>query len=192
MSSAQSVRDENLNILAYHHQDGLVDLFIGWVALLGGLGFLIGLPHMAAITPAIFLPVWQSIRRKVTYPRLKHLEQPRTNMTLLTFTILMGLAGLASLLIFARTLPAWLASLLQQYDLVLFGLILAGILGAVGAAVRAYRMFLYSGIILVLFYAGNMLRLDLGWILLTFGALMIAAGTTILIRFILTNPIRRH
>jgi hypothetical protein len=192
MSSVQKARDDSLNILAFHHQDGLVDLFIGWVAFLGGLGFLSGMPHFAGIAPAIFLPIWQSIRRKVTYPRLKHLEDTRTHTTFLTFTILMGLIGLAGLLIFARTLPTWLVAWMQQYDLVLFGLILAGIMGAVGAAVRVYRMFLYSGLIVALFYAGNMLRLDLGWILLTFGALMIIAGTMILIRFILTNPIRKH
>lgn len=192
MSSAQQTKNDSLKILAYHHQDGLVDLFIGSVAFLGGIGFLSGMPHFAAIAPAIFLPVWQSIRRKMTYPRIGRPAQSGAITTLFTFTLLMGLVGLAGLLLFARTLPAWLATLLQGYDLVLFGIILAGIFGAVGAAVRVYRMFFYSSLIAALSFAGNMLGLDLGWILLIFGALMIAAGFTILIRFIHTHPIKRH
>ncbi|MGD2050176.1 MAG: hypothetical protein PVH03_11785, partial [Chloroflexota bacterium] len=67
--------DERLRRLYMSYlDDGILDIFVGCIALLAGLMFFSDMFWMAGAYVAIFLPIVWSVKEKVTMPRLRKKE----------------------------------------------------------------------------------------------------------------------
>ena len=172
------------------YQGGLVDLFLGWVALVGGVGLLSGLAYLGGIALPMFIPVWQSIRQKVTNPQPGNLNQRRSNMNRFIAGFLTGLLALVLVFLFTQENNSLPTTSIRQYILIVVGIILAVLIGSIGAVFHINRLFAYSGLLLVLFGAGYKFNFDLGWILTIFGVLVMCCGSVVLVRFIQQNPVQ--
>lgn len=190
MANTHRTSNETGKTLAAYHQDGLVDLFTGLVAVLAGVGFLTDLPYLGGIAPAILLPVWQSLRQKVTRPRLGSQDQPRLLAIFSVGGLLAGLLLLVAVIFLLQDKnPSW-RSWMQQYILIVMGVILSILIAAIGGVMGIRRFYAYSGLLLLLFGAGHKLEANPGLILFLFGLLIASSGTAILVRFIQTYPIQ--
>ena len=77
----------------FYHQDGLLDILIGLLMLMAGASLLGGMFWMIGAWVAIFVPLWISARRSITYPRVPEPEvSPDQNFYYpLIFAVLIGL-----------------------------------------------------------------------------------------------------
>lgn len=172
------------------YQDGLLDLFLGVVAVFFGVGLLVGLPYLGGITPAILLPVWQSIRQKVILPRTGNLKHPKMKGNYFILCLLAGFIALLIAILFNQVNHGWLITWMKEYSLILIGICLAVLTGSIGAVFQTRRLFIYSGLLLALIGAGYKLKYDLSWISILFGVLVVCSGSLILVRFIQENPVQ--
>lgn len=182
---------------ALYHHDGLLDVFIGLGALAFGVGLLNGFTTLAAIVPAILLPIWQLARKAITYPRIEEYDlspekAARSRLALMTIigVICFGLGVLFFLIFSFDDLAPRLFFWLKEYFLVVFGALAAVVLGIVGLALGSARMHVYAGLALLCFAGGWALGLDLPLSVTTFGGLVLLGGAVVLARFLRQNPIR--
>ena len=169
-------------------QDGLLDLFLGWIALFAGAGLLTGLAYLGGIAPAMFIPIWQSVRQKVTTPRPGNSNRLRPNGNYLIVGLLAGFLFLLIAFLLFQGSNTLLITWIQRYILIMVGIFLAVVIGTMGLVFHIQRMFAYSSLLLVLFGTGYKLNVDLGWILILFGITVMCSGFVILVRFIRGNP----
>ena len=189
MKNISTLADKTLNDPSAYFQDGLVDLFLGWVAILSGVGFLISLPYLGGISPAIYLPVYQSLRNKVTKPRLRNQPRPAVSQNLYIAGIMLGLIGVMIIFFLNAGKLAWLESWMHKYSQIGFGIFIAGIIAVLGAVLRINRFYSYCGILTILFLLGDKFNIDLGWNFIAFGILVTLNGFAVLFRFIQNNPV---
>ncbi len=61
--------------------DGLVDILCGVAVFLIGIAWHFDLVPLGAIAPALAVPLWKSLRERITQPRLGHVEFSDTQTT---------------------------------------------------------------------------------------------------------------
>ncbi len=191
--------DERLRRLymAYAN-DGLLDLFAGWIIFLAGLMLFTELFWMAGIYVAAFLPLAWTAKEKVTLPRLRREElSPAVARQTATIKVILvaGLAlssflGLVVLFLFQRS-----AITPAARETVLFisaGVVAAAILGGfvfVGRACRAPRWYAYAALAAVFAALAWALQAGLPWVIMAVGAVMALTGAVCLVRFLRSHPV---
>jgi hypothetical protein len=180
-------------------RDGLGDIFAGFSILVFGLGIWADMPWMLAIFPAAFLPLWQSMRKRLIEPRLprysvqsSHLAAARTKQAVLVGVFFMTMvAGLLAFWLFgAESLPLDLRTFIREYFLVGLGLFGAFVWMLVGLIFQAWRFFLYAGLTLVSIIIGHLFQISLWTIMASLGAMILLIGIVVFIRFLMTHPKR--
>ena len=91
-----------------YHQDGLIDLFIGFYILLFATGILFNTILelntwfvIPAIFPALIIPIWISIKKRVTVPRIGYVKFKTGGTNKLTAVFLaLIVAGLGTFFLF--------------------------------------------------------------------------------------------
>ncbi len=193
MSQNTTIHAENINLL--YHEDGLIDIFIGLVALTFGLEMLTDAVYMAGILPAILVPVWIAARKAITLPRMGD-ANPVSAQTIasrrLMLMLFFGFTAFAGVAVFfffnAEGLPAQASALLDEYFMVGFGIGGAVVLGVVGSVLNAPRLYGYAALSVVLFTVGYQLQTPLPWATVLLGALILISGLLVLVRFIQNHP----
>ena len=81
-----------------YHNDGIIDILIGFVILLFGIGMATDMAYLAAISASVGVPIWLAAKKYVTYPRLGLVKfnQDRINKekNILFLSILLGVVVL--------------------------------------------------------------------------------------------------
>ena len=115
-----------------YHQDGLIDIFVGIYVLLFGSGILLNSVAdfstwfiFPAIFPAIMVPIWISVKKQITMPRIGYVKFRSGGANRLT-AVFIGLlvAGLGAFMAFtfASTTQAWasvLRDLIVSYSMII-------------------------------------------------------------------------
>jgi len=167
--------------------DGLLDILSGVGLVIVGLGFAWELPLFIVFVPALLVPLWGPLRKKVVEPRTGYVEfslrrQKHTTRRLsLTLTLGVAVFLLATGLFFAfRNLEVpppvqWVAALPAA---------LLGLLALLTSLLTGTRRFAFYGLALLLIAAAAAL---LGWgpgaPILAGGLLVLSSGITLLLRF---------
>jgi len=187
--------DELSNKYFFYHKDGLLDIFIGLGILMAGATLWAGMPWMAGAWLAIFVPLWISIRKSVTYPRVAEDEVQTGSKPQIVFvlSVLAGLlvlgvfTGIAFLLGFERF--SAFRAFLDTYIHLLMGLGLAVFLTGTAAIMRVPRFFVYALLTLMVFGIGQVT----GWLfwmsMSLVGGLISLAGLAVLGRFLRAHPV---
>jgi len=175
-------------------QDGLIDCFAGFSLLGTGIAWVTGNAALGGVLPAILIPIWPQVRRRVTSPRLGQVRfsselNKRESRKLTVLGLFLGLTALAGivgfLLTFARpevaTPRSWIAGVPS---------ILVGVM-SVGAARlwSLHRFYVYAGLLVFGGVAVVTFNAHPGWGFLVPGILVSIAGIALLIRFLRQNPV---
>ncbi|MGD9130424.1 MAG: hypothetical protein PVH73_02485 [Candidatus Bathyarchaeota archaeon] len=202
MTEKDSLREIEKKTYMSYHQDGLIDIFVGVYVLLFGLGILLGTVTdfstwfvIPAIFPAIMVPIWISVKKRITMPRIGYVNfGVRGANKLMAIFLGLMVAGLGVFMVFtfASTQWSW-ASMLR--DLIFSnGMIIIGIAAASISSLFAYtmglkRLYAYGLLTLVLFFAGYFIAFPFEYILLAIGLVIIISGFVLLIGFIRKYPL---
>ena len=197
-----SLREVEKRTYMSYHQDGLIDIFVGVYVLLFGVGILFSTVTdfstwfvIPAIFPAVMVPIWISVKKRITMPRIGYVKFGSRGANKLT-VIFIGLmvAGLGTFmaLTFASTSQAWALTLRNL--IVPNGMIIIGIGAAIVSGLFAYtmglkRLYAYGLLTLVLFFTGHYITISLAYLLVIIASAIIINGAILLIRFIRKYPL---
>lgn len=189
---------ENMNLLErqvfqQYWDDGLLDLFAAAGVFLIGVFWLRDLPVGAAIVPALMVPLWQPLRRRLVEPRMGLVEfteaRERRNQRMLKLVMYLGIAVLIlgiEVYFFRDSLPAQpTVALVAGLPALLLALLAVITTILIGSA----RFLFYAVVLAAIGMAGAFLSWRPGAILAAAGAVMLIFAGVIVARFILTNPI---
>jgi hypothetical protein len=180
-------------------QDGLLELCIGVVLLLSGIGgvFLdIQMIIFVGATVAVILPVYASIKMAVTRPRIGLVKfapkrQKRLSLNFILLFVLGTASFLAGMFMFLSrmggTTPEWFVYLVEN------GILIMGIIAAAFCTLEAWmlelkRLYAYAVVFLAIFVAGHFLLMPFWYYLLLTGAVLTAIGMVMLVRFLRMYP----
>jgi hypothetical protein len=188
---------DNMNLLERkvfqsYWDDGLLDLFAAIGIFLIGVSWLRDFPVGAVFVPALLVPFWNPVRRKVIEPRLGLVEfteaRERRNQRLLKLVMYIGIAVLilAIELYFVRdSLPVEptvaLIAGLPAFLLAVLAIITAALIGSA-------RFVAYALILVTTGVGGALLDWVPGKILAVVGGIMFVIAGGLLIQFIRANP----
>jgi hypothetical protein len=186
-----------------YHQDGLIDIFVGFYVLLFALGILLLTMTdfstwfvIPAIFPAIMVPIWISAKKQLTMPRIGYVKfrSGGSNKLMAVFLGLM-VAGLGVFMVFgfgAFMGQGWtvtLRNLIFQN-----GMIVIGVGAAIISSIFAYtmglnRLYIYGLLALVLFWTSHFMAIPFAYPILTSGLTIVVNGFTLLVQFIKKYPL---
>jgi len=197
-----SLREVEKRTYMSYHQDGLIDMFVGVYVLLFGLGILFSTVTdfsmwfvIPAIFPAVMVPIWISVKKQITMPRIGYVKLgSRGANKLMAIFIGLMVAGLGTFMAFtfASTSQAWALTLRNL--IVSNGMIIIGIGAAIISGLFAYtmglkRLYAYGLLTLVLFFTGHYIIIPLAYLLVIIASAIIINGAILLIRFIRKYPL---
>ena len=179
-----------------YHQDGILDIFIGFNILLFSLWILADMAYLAGAFVAIFMPIYAQVKKQITVPRLGYVKfAPSRTARLKKTNLLLVIAGVLTLipgvLLFITTERGLLTPIQLLID---YGMIVIGIAGMALLAVVAHiseirRLYAYSILFFAIFIGGYFLSIPFFYYLMTFGAVILFAGLYLLIRFLHMYPL---
>lgn len=184
-----------------YHQDGLIDIFIGIYVLLFAVAILVNnildlstwfvIP---AIFPALMVPLWISIKKRVTVPRIGYVKFKAGGANRMT-ALFLGLmvAGIGMFFVFGfSSTQNWALTL--RAVIVSNSMVFIGIGGFIVASLFGYtvglrRLYAYGLLTLVLFTTLNFVAFPFEYVLLAIGLAIIVWGLILLMQFIRKYPI---
>jgi hypothetical protein len=197
-----SLREVEKRTYMSYHQDGLVDIFVGVYVLLFGLGILFSTVTdfsmwfmIPAIFPAVMLPIWMSVKKRITMPRIGYVRigSRGVNKLMAVFIGLM-VAGLGAFMVLtlASRSQAWALTL---RDLIIpNGMIIMGIGAVIISGLFAFtmglkRLFAYGLLTLALLLISHFAIIPFAYSLLIIAFAITINGSILLVRFIRKHPL---
>lgn len=185
-----------------YHQDGLIDIFVGVYILLFGSGILLKSVTdfstwfvIPAIFPAIMVPIWISVKKQITMPRIGYVKfrsGGANKLTVIFVGLLVSGLGVFMAFTFASTTQAWasaLRDLIVSYSMIIIGIGAATISSLFAYTMGLKRLYAYGLLSLVLFLTGHFITIPFEYLLLTIGLAIIINGFVLLMQFIRKYPI---
>jgi hypothetical protein len=191
-----------------YHQDGMIDILIGWIILSIGLGVATGWYGPWAvlgffIAGALYAP----LKRRITIPRMGYVEfTPNWRrealikivypLVVVTFmVVLLLVAGVPEGV--TPVAPVWTPSetwpnlklWLEGKSSFLFGVITFAILGVIGLGTEIRRLYAYALMSLVIMTGGQVLSLKTHISVIALGCIFIIVGVAMLVHFLRKHPI---
>ena len=203
MNTKTSLREVERRTYLSYHQDGLLDIFVGIYVLLFGLGILLMTVTefstwfvIPAIFPAVMMPIWISVKKRVTMPRIGYVKFGyRGANKVMAIFLGLAVAGLGVFMLFGLGASRGQGWALTLRNLIIpNGLIIIGILAATISSLFAYtmglrRLYAYGLLTLALLFAAHFAIIPFAYSLLTIGVLMIINGSILLMQFIRKHPL---
>jgi len=185
-----------------YHQDGLIDVFVGVYILLFGSGILLKSVTdfstwfvIPAIFPAIMVPIWISVKKQITMPRIGYVKfrsGGANKLTVIFIGLLVSGLGVFMAFTFASTTQAWasaLRDLIVSYSMIIIGIGAATISSLFAYTMGLKRLYAYGLLSLVLFLTGHFITIPFEYLLLTIGLAIIINGFVLLMQFIRKYPL---
>ena len=180
------------------HQDGLLDIFIGLCALLAGLFMMTDMIYLVGIVPAIFLPGWQSVRRKSLQRQgvseIPGSQQFKTRMFFLVVLLLGFLSFTATLgmgvVVYFDQIPVEWFAWIEEYSLIVLGTVFAGLMAFSAWMTGIRRLYAYALLMLLAFLFAYQMGIGLPWLIVGFGLVILTCGGVLLVRFFNNYPSR--
>jgi len=202
MNKKMSLREVEKRTYMSYHQDGLIDIFVGVYILLFGAGILLLTVAdfstwfvIPAIFPAIMVPIWISVKRRITMPRIGYVKfGSRGANKLMAIFIGLMVAGLGVFMVFSFVSSSQAWALTLRNLIITNSMIIIGISAAVISSLFAYtmglkRLYAYGLLTLVLFLTGHFITIPFEYFLLTIGLVIFVNGFVLLIQFTRKHPL---
>ena len=178
--------------------DGILDIFVGWIIFLAGLMLFTEMFWMAAVYVAIFIPVLWSAKQQITMPRLRK-EELRPFMTQKSFNattaviislILMAVMGLLVVVLLFGGRPG--SILMDLFLIIAVSVIGFSVLAGFVAAARSYRAprwYAYGPMVVLFALLAYLTGVGLPWLLMALGAIISLLGVIYLARFLRSHSL---
>jgi hypothetical protein len=184
------------------HQDGIIDIIIGFCAIVFGIIFYYE-PAMYFFFLGLFIaatPIYILLKNRITAPRIgfvrfKPEREARIKQLMGIIVMITVLAVIVTNAIWImsamKVLPKWLITFLDQYYMVYFGIILSAIM-IIGAFMADLKRFYVYGIVVLATFVGLHFldvpgKLGLG--LTIPGLVMLLSGIALLLKFMKDYPV---
>jgi len=192
---AEKINLKKIERKAYtsYHQDGLIDVFAGFLILSFGLWLILDMAWMGWILWLVAVSAYATAKRVFTIPRIGFVKfAPHRAKVLLTIALLgFSLSAILGVVAFMQVAgggrPLWLVFAAENHMLVI-GVLVAASFCVVGYAFRVRRMYAYALLTLIMFVIGQFLYYPLHYYLILLGTLILLTGLTLLIRFVRRYP----
>jgi len=197
MSQDKESKELARRVYTSYHGDGLIDILIG-VGIIGfGLMMLTGnvVFNMLAWMPIL---LYVPIKNRVTVPRFGYVQftsKEKRKAQLLTgvavgvllFALFLGLYFFTA----SGNMPLWLQNMLQRFDLLVLGFLLAVPMIIGGALTGLTRFYAYAGLIMVIIGTGIYLGIDAPYYVIFLGLVILVVGIALLVRFLRRYPLEK-
>ena len=195
-----NLREVEKRTYSSYHQDGIIDIFIGTYIILFATSILVNnildlstwfvIP---AIFPALMVPVWMALKKRITIPRIGYVKFKATGANKLTFLFIGTLvAGVGAFFLFAlgstQTWALELRNIVTQNGMLLIGLGAFIISSLFGYTIGLKRLYAYGILTLALFGLLQFITFPFEYILFTIGLIIILCGIALLSRFVQKYP----
>ncbi|MBU0493873.1 MAG: hypothetical protein KKA73_28255 [Chloroflexi bacterium] len=197
MSQPIDLKELERRAFLSYHQDGLLDIFVGFVIVLFGSGLGSGKPwHMVVFYP-VFMLMWAGAKKAVTIPRMGYVKfGPVRVAAAQKAGVILGLALLltvlpGSLLAFGYISlpPEWLAWL-AEYFLLALGVVGAGLFGLAAFLLGIRRLYAYAVLTLTISVVGYLLMpSEPALFVMLAGGVILLVGLVLLVRFMRQYPV---
>jgi hypothetical protein len=196
-----NIKDVEKRTYISYHQDGLIDIFIGTYVLLFATGILINnildlstwfiIP---AIFPALMVPVWISLKKRITVPRIGYVKFKATGVNKLSVLFIGTLvAGIFTFFLFAfastQTWALELRNIVIENGMLFIGLGTFIISSLFGYTIGLKRLYGYGALTLALFGILQFITFPFEYIIFAIGFIIIICGIALLTRFVQKYPI---
>lgn len=177
------------NLLLRYFEDGLVDIYIGYILVVFGAFILLDIASLTGAFAALGFFIPKILKNRYTYPRRGYIKLKNERRSYVGY-ILLGVFLLAVFIffLFSSNTSNWMVEILKDNMLIVVATIWSGALALVALVMRVTRFYVYAvGIfftILMTIWVGSM-----GLNLLVLGLLIILSGVLILRQFIRRYPI---
>ena len=183
-----------------YHQDGLIDIFIGVYVLAFASGIIANTVLelgtwfiLPGILPALLVPVWISVKKQVTFPRIGYVKLKASGANKMTALFVGTLvAGVGMFFVFAMaSTQSWALSIREVITANSMFFIGAGVLLTAclfGFTLGLKRLCGYGFLAMALFGAAHFIALPLEYILVALGVTIICYGFALLWKFIKKYP----
>ncbi len=191
MSQEQDFKKLRQKTYASYHQDGLIDIIIGWAIL--GFGINMALDNSVFLFLG-WLPIilYVPIKNRVTVPRIGYVKFSSTNSLILGIVLavlLVLLLGIFILLIVGPDLvPPQISEWFRNYYLLLFASILGLGFAAAAYATGITRFYAYAFTLVFVFAAGIWLEVPEPVYVIIAGLLIEVVGVMLMVRFLRRYP----
>ena len=180
-----------------YHKDGLLDIFIGLGIFFAGLFLWSEMVWMVAIFIPIFMPAFQSARKRFLQPRIGTLDydpklQAQGQKILLYTVLMLGVLALAGVGIFFAfgILSGRVNDLIRGSILIILGALFASVWVFAAVMLKLPRFFIYALITFFPLAAAQYTSLPFWAALSLTGGLITLIGFGVFIRFLQENPRR--
>ena len=196
-----NLKDVEQRTYKSYHQDGLIDIFVGIYILLFATGIILNTTLdfstwfiIPAIFPALMVPIWVSIKRRITTPRIGYVKFKTTSTNKITAifigTLVTGI-GAFFLFTFAST-QSWALEL--RNIIIQNGILFTGLGAFIISSLFAYtiglkRLYAYGLLALALLSAIQFIAFPFEYILLAIGLIITICGVALLRKFVQKYPI---
>jgi hypothetical protein len=178
-----------------YHKDGLLDLFIGFGILLFGLWMLADMFYLAGASVAIFMPLYMQSKKQITIPRMGYVKFgpsriARSKKTMLALVLIGVIAFIPGLLLAMQsTIPSWLPVLIEEYGMIVVGVIGMMIIGIVAYISEISRFYAYATLFLATFIVSYSLSIPVFYTIIALGTVITLSGVYMLTKFLRENPL---
>ena len=190
MSQNINLKENETKDYMYYHNDGLIDIYVGLSILLGGICMLTDIIYLAGVFPVLCLPVYRSIKKSVTAPRIKNIKFPpehrgRTGKTILIAASTGVLVLLMCVIMFVLLSSGYISPSLRTWLLKPFiGVIVAFCMGVIAFINKIWRFYAYAILMVIIFTSSLLLNLSIPLSLILIGTVMLLVGVVLLIQFL--------
>jgi len=192
MSQEQDFKKLQQRTYQSYHQDGLIDMIIGWSMI--GFGLNMAFDNSAFLFFA-WLPIifYVPFKNRITVPRIGYVKFTASNRIVIGAVLAGLLVLLLGLFVFFLAgpdlIPTQISVWLRQNYMLLLGSIAA--LCFVGAALLTSitRLYAYAIIIVAIFAGGTWLDINPPIFVIATGLLIEAVGIWLLVRFLRNYPL---
>ena len=182
-------------------QDGLWDIYGGLILLGFGISMMTGkaIWNIVFIAAALVLIV---LRKRIVMSRMGNVRFSQTRETqvkrnkliaMIVGVVFLLLGVLIMFLFSAGNIAPWVTMILRDYFLIIFGAIIAGVVGVAAYVIGVKRYYSYAALVFAAFTAGQLAErysdsIDAGMMVTLAGFIIFIAGLIIFIRFLNKYP----
>jgi len=177
-----------------YHEDGLVDLFLGFAVIMFGLFVLTEVVIVLSGSVFVWLLLYIAAKRLITVPRIGNVEFSSERKS--KISTLLWILVLVQIISVCVSLLAWMVPMVATI-IILNYMIIIGFVGASIFSFIAYmsdilRFYLYGVVTLVVFLGSYFFNFTFYLPMMVVGILITFSGLVLLFRFIQRYPISKE
>lgn len=196
-----NLKDIEKRTYSSYHQDGLIDIFLGTYILVFATAILVNnILDLSTwfifptILPALLIPIWITLKKQITVPRIGYVKFKATGANKVT-AVFIGtiVAGVFTFFLFSfastQTWALELRNILIQNGVLFIGLGTFIISSLFGYTIGLKRLYGYGVLALILFGLLYFITFPFEYVLFVIGLIIFIYGAILLSRFMKKYPI---